>query len=204
MALNGEAVLAIQSTSTCLVTGRRRFINSKEHPFLIIFRQGQHPSRHIRAIHHNHQPSQVPDYTSAAINHQGWVCGIDIEIDVPKPRIFTASEVPELQVEVNCIQASFQIPQLPQAMLPLLVRRTKWIRYDCDSSRRALHDAPGVTMQIHNMQLPAWSVALRLLCSKSLWRVAHCPGHSGRPLCSPIAHERKSGVETGPCSNKGS
>ena len=110
MALNGEAVLAIQSTSTCLVTGRRRSITSKEHPFLIIFRQGQHPSRHIRAIHHNHQPSQVPDYTSAAINHQGWVCGIDIEIDVPKPRIFTASEVPELQVEVSCIQASLDIP----------------------------------------------------------------------------------------------
>ena len=110
MALNGEAVLAIQSTSTCLVTGRRRFITSKEHPFLIIFRQGQHPSRHIRAIHHNHQPTQVPDFTSAAINHQGWVCGIDIEIDVPKPRILTASEIPELQVEVSCIQASLDIP----------------------------------------------------------------------------------------------
>ena len=184
MALSGEAVLAIQSTSTCLVTGRRHSITSKEHPFLIIFRQGQHPSRHIRAIHHYHQPSQVSDYTSAAINHQGWVCGIDIEIDVPKSRIFTASEVPELQVEVSCIQASLDIP------IPV--------------PGRVLHYAPGVTMQIHSMQLPAWSVALRLPCSKSLWRVAHCPGHSGRPLWSPIAHGRNSGVETGPCSTKGS
>ena len=32
---------------------------------------------------------------------------------------------------------TFQFPQLPQAMLPLLVRRTKWIRYDCDSSRNS-------------------------------------------------------------------
>ena len=63
---------------------------------------------------------------------------------------------------------------------------------------RALHDAPGVTMQIHSMQLPAWSVALRLPCSKSLWRVALCPGHSGQPLCSPIAHERNQGLKRGP------
>ena len=60
----------------------------------------------IREVIH----TQVPDFTSAAINHQGWVCGIDIEIDVPKPRILTASEIPELQVEVSCVQASLDIP----------------------------------------------------------------------------------------------
>ena len=139
MALNGETMLAIQSTSTCLVTGRRRFITLKEHPFLIIFRQGQHPSRHIRAIHHNHQPTQVPDFTSAAINHQGWVCGIDIE------SMFQSLASSQHRKSRSCrwrlaafrLLWTFQFPQLPQAMLPLLVRRTKWIRYDCDSSRKS-------------------------------------------------------------------